>query len=44
MKVRLTVSLVCAALALVAAGPAVSAEASGDCSVPISLGEKPKMN
>lgn len=44
MKACLSATIVCAALALASAGPALAAEASGDCSVPISLGQQPKMN
>lgn len=44
MKACLSATIVCAALALASAGPALAAEASGDCSVPISLGEQPEMD
>lgn len=43
MKARLSVKIVFAALACWVAAPAMAGEASGDCSVPISLGQKPSM-
>ena len=43
MHARHTMNIAFVALALLGAAPAMAAEASGDCSVPISLGEKPSM-